>query len=215
MKSASDAPADLFESGLSTLEIDVSPVARDAIIRYLQLLDKWNSAYNLSGIKDIQKMVGYHLLDSLAVMPYINGDTILDVGTGAGLPGIPLSIVYPDKKFHLLDSNGKKTRFLFQVKTELGLDNVEIHHARIESFQSPDQIDIVICRAFAPLERITRQISHILKDGGCLLAMKGQFPEAEIAELPDEYRVENTVQLPVPGVDGTRHLLTVRPAGNR
>lgn len=207
--------ADLLQDGINQLGLDVDKVQQETLIRYLMLLDKWNSAYNLSGIRDVGRMVAYHLLDSLAIVPHIDGNTILDVGTGAGLPGIPLAICLPEKLFLLLDSNGKKTRFLFQVKTELGLANVSIFNDRIENFQSPGQIDIVLCRAFAALDRFVVQSSHLLQGGTRLLAMKGQYPEEEIASLPDTVAVEKVTKLEVPGINGPRHLIEMMPTGGK
>ena len=204
-----------LKTGLSSLDLDLDNEKVEQLVQYLQLLDKWNKAYNLSGIKEVQRMVAYHLLDSLAIVPHIDGNIILDVGTGAGLPGIPLAICFPEKRFLLLDSNGKKTRFLFQVKMELGLDNVEVFHNRLETFQSQEQIDIVLCRAYATLAKVVSQCGHLMKTDCRLLAMKGQFPEEEIVELPASFRFVKTNELNVPGVDGTRHLIEIVPVSGQ
>ena len=204
-----------LQTGLSSLGLDLSNAQQNKLIHYLILLNKWNKAYNLSGIKEIEQMLSYHLLDSLAIIPHIDGKLILDVGTGAGLPGIPLAIFYPDKKFFLLDSNGKKTRFLFQVKTELALENIEVFHNRVETFQSREQIDIVLCRAYATLDKITMQCGHLLNDDSKILAMKGQYPEKEIAELPKSYKFNKTIELSVPGVEGYRHLIEIVPVSGQ
>ena len=204
-----------LKTGLSSLDLDLDNEKVEQLVQYLQLLDKWNKAYNLSGIKEVQRMVAYHLLDSLAIVPHIDGNIILDVGTGAGLPGIPLAICFPEKRFLLLDSNGKKTRFLFQVKMELGLNNVEVFHNRLETFQSQEQIDIVLCRAYATLAKVVSQCGHLMKADCRLLAMKGQFPEEEIVELPASFRFVKTNELNVPGVDGTRHLIEIVPVSGQ
>jgi len=204
-----------LKTGLSILDLDLDNEKVEQLVQYLQLLDKWNKAYNLSGIKEVQRMVAYHLLDSLAIVPHIDGNIILDVGTGAGLPGIPLAICFPEKKFLLLDSNGKKTRFLFQVRMELGLENVEVFHNRLETFQSREQIDIVLCRAYATLSRVVSQCSHLMKADCRFLAMKGQYPEEEILELPASFRFVKTSELNVPGVDGTRHLIEIVPVSGQ
>ena len=204
-----------LKTGLSSLDLDLDNEKVEQLVQYLQLLDKWNKAYNLSGIKEVQRMVAYHLLDSLAIVPHIDGNIILDVGTGAGLPGIPLAICFPEKRFLLLDSNGKKTRFLFQVKMELGLDNIEVFHNRLETFQSQEQIDIVLCRAYATLAKVVSQCGHLMKADCRLLAMKGQFPEEEIVELPASFRFVKTNELNVPGVDGTRHLIEIVPVSGQ
>jgi len=203
---------EILIDGVSRLGLTLDSDQLDKLLEYLQMLEKWNQAYNLSGIKDARQMVPYHLLDSLAMVTFVKkvqADAILDVGTGAGLPGIPLAICFPEKNFLLLDSNGKKTRFLFQVVTQLGLQNVEIFHERIENFQSREQIDIVLCRAFAPLERLVEQVSQLLDSGSEIMAMKGQLPESEIEALPGGVEVKEIKSFTVPGVEGSRHLITI------
>lgn len=198
--------------GVSRLDLTLDSDQLDKLLEYLLMLEKWNQAYNLSGIKDAMQMVAYHLLDSLAMVAFVKkvpANVILDVGTGAGLPGIPLAICFPEKQFLLLDSNGKKTRFLFQVVTQLGLENVEIFHERIENFQSREQIDIVLCRAFAPLERLVEQVPQLLDRGSQIMAMKGQLPESEIEALPESVEVKQITKFSVPGVEGSRHLITI------
>ena len=158
---------------------------------YIKLLEKWNKSYNLSAIRDVNEMLDKHLIDSLSIAKYIQGDFFLDVGTGAGLPGIPLAIHYPEKKFCLLDSNGKKTRFLQQVKIELGLSNIEIFNQRIEQHQSNKHYDGILSRAFASLEDMLNGAEHICADNGHYYAMKGQYPEMELQHLSKPYKVQS------------------------
>lgn len=205
---------DRLHQGIRSLGLEVTVEQEDRLLDFLALLLKWNSAYNLSGIRDGAKMVSLHLLDSLSVLPFIEeGRHILDVGTGAGLPGIPLAICRPGCRFTLLDSNGKKTRFLFQAVTSLGLSNVTVVNTRIENFQSAEQIDIVVTRAFASLKKTLGWTDHLLPAGskGKLLAMKGQFPESELDELAhlDSFHLANAHPVTIPGEDCERQLLEI------
>lgn len=175
-----------LEQGLRDLTLGVPANAQQKLLHYLHLIVKWNKHFNLSGITAIQEMVPLHLLDSLAVSPYLEGERILDIGSGAGLPGIPLAIANPDKNFVLLDSNGKKTRFLFQVKVALELSNVEIINARVDEYLSTAdtaEFSLITCRAFSSLSSIVKMIEKPLAGGTKLLAMKGVYPHDEIAEL--------------------------------
>jgi 16S rRNA (guanine527-N7)-methyltransferase len=175
-----------LEQGLRDLTLGVPANAQQKLLHYLHLIVKWNKHFNLSGITAIQEMVPLHLLDSLAVSPYLEGERILDIGSGAGLPGIPLAIANPDKNFVLLDSNGKKTRFLFQVKVALELSNVEIINARVDEYLSTadtGEFSLITCRAFSSLSSIVKMIEKPLAVGTKLLAMKGVYPHDEIAEL--------------------------------
>ena len=169
--------------GCEALELDTDERRQALLLDYLQLLHKWNRAYNLTAVRDPAEMVTRHLLDSLAVAPFLDGRRFLDVGTGAGLPGVPLAIQRPDLAFHLLDSNGKKTRFLFQVKTALALDNMTVHHARAESFRPEVPFDAVLSRAFTSLAEMVAVCGHTLAPGGRYLAMKGAYPADELAAL--------------------------------
>lgn len=150
-------------------------------------------------------MVTRHLLDSLSIAPWCVGQRLIDVGTGAGLPGIPLAILYPGKEIHLLDSNSKKTRFLVQVKSALGLNNIYVHHARVESFVPPERYDAVLSRAFASLEDMVGSCEHLLCESGQFLAMKGVLPESGIASLADY--AADVHELTVPDLDEQRHLI--------
>jgi 16S rRNA (guanine527-N7)-methyltransferase len=199
-----------LQVGLSELKLDLSEEVVEKLVHFVCLLEKWNKVYNLSAIRDIKQMVDLHLLDSLAVTPYISGDRIIDVGTGAGLPGIPLALVYPNRHFTLLDSNGKKTRFIQQAVVELGLKNVEIINARVESACLKEPFDTIISRAFASLSDMLASTSHLVVKGGVILAMKGRLNEQERSELPTDVVVEEIIELKVPGVDAERHLVKVR-----
>jgi 16S rRNA (guanine527-N7)-methyltransferase len=199
-----------LDSGLRELNRHLSSAAREQLLTYLEQLHKWNQAYNLSGIKNIQDMLDLHILDSLALAPYIDANLIADVGTGAGLPGIPLAICFPEKQFRLIDSNSKKTRFIFQTSALLGLRNVEVVHSRAEDYESHPQVAIVTSRAFASLRDFVERCDHMLAGDGKFLAMKGLIPEDEIAALPARYAVENIHPLSLPGSSHARHVLDIR-----
>ena len=181
---------------------------------YLGLLQRWNTAYNLTAVRDAQLMVYRHILDSLAIGPHLGGGVrCIDVGTGAGLPGIPLAIAYPEREFHLLDSIGKKTRFLFQVKTELGLDNITVHNNRVETFPVDTPYDVVLSRAFASLIDMVESCMHLCAPEGRFLAMKGLYPEQELDALDaDRCQFVSAHKIQVPGLSEQRHLVELRPA---
>ena len=181
-----------------------------ALHRYVALLQRWNSTYNLTAVRDPDAMLTRHLLDSLAVAPHLDEQRILDVGSGAGLPGVVLAIACPRREFHLLDSNGKKTRFLFQVKTALRLDNMNVHQARVEAFRPELPFDAVLSRAYAALRDMVAGCRHLLAEDGRFLAMKGTYPAGELADLPGDCRVTGVTPLDVPGLDEQRHLIEIR-----
>ena len=187
------------------------------LLDYLALLDKWNRTYNLTAIRDPGQMIPRHLLDSLVVAPLLQGGRAIDVGTGAGLPGVPLAILYPEREFHLLDANGKKTRFLFQVKTALALDNMTVHHARVEKFEPEQPFDVVLSRAFASLTDMIAACRHLPSSSGRFLAMKGAYPHEELAAIEDQCHLVAVHELLVPGLEEQRHLveLTLRPGTGR
>jgi len=197
----------LLDRGIADLDVPITTTQAASLAEYLDLLIKWNKAYNLTAVRDPALMVTRHLLDSLAIVPYLQGDRFIDVGTGAGLPGVPLALSLPESSFDLLDSNGKKTRFLFQVKTALGLDNMTVHQARVEAFQPPELFDAVLSRAFASLADMIDGCRHLLAPGGRFLAMKGQYPEGELAELDDSVELLASHRLEIPGLAEERHLL--------
>ena len=199
----------LLESGMQGMGLQYSPQQRDQLMAYLQLLISWNKAYNLTAIRDPQQMVALHLLDSLAVFPYLKGEHLVDVGTGAGLPGIPLAIMSPQRRFTLVDSNGKKTRFLFQVRCDLGLSNVIERQSRVEAYQPDQAYDAVISRAFTSVSDMVDKCQHLLKPNGQFLAMKGKFPQSELSEVVKDYKVDASHVLQVPGVEAERHLIVI------
>ncbi|MBB3169826.1 16S rRNA (guanine(527)-N(7))-methyltransferase RsmG [Simiduia aestuariiviva] len=202
--------SDQLERGLAQIGISATVEQQRQLVEYLILFEKWNKTYNLSAIRDREQMVSRHLLDSLVVLPIITGKRFIDVGTGGGLPGIPLSIMKPDCHFTLLDSNGKKTRFLFQVKTQLQLANVQVENRRVESFSPTELYDGVISRAFASLKDMVDGCHSLIANDGRFWALKGVYPESELSDLTKHYNVESCHPLDVPGCDGERHLLELR-----
>lgn len=203
------AVEDSLDRGVAGLSLDISAAQRDALLAYLELLQRWNRAYNLTAVRDPLEMVTRHLLDSLSIAPHLSGQRFLDVGTGAGLPGIPLAIVFPERQFELLDSNGKKTRFLIEARQRLGLDNVTVHSTRVESLTDQAGFDGILSRAFASLADMVAGCQHLLAQGGKMYAMKGQYPEQELSHLPKRFIVEGCHSLHVPGIDEARHLLVL------
>jgi 16S rRNA (guanine527-N7)-methyltransferase len=185
---------------------------QEKLLAFLGLLNKWNRAYNLTAVRDEREMVSRQLLDSLSILPWVTTDHLLDVGAGGGLPGIPLAIALPEKRFTLLDSNGKKTRFLNQCVLELGLNNVEVVHGRAEDCNPPEPFSQISSRAFTALENLVNWCGDLLANEGEFLAMKGQFPDDEVAALPAGWQVKSSHSLDVPGADGERHLLVVARA---
>jgi 16S rRNA (guanine527-N7)-methyltransferase len=174
------------------------------LMRLLDELQRWNRTYNLTAITQREDMVTHHLLDSLAVQPDLRGDAIADVGTGAGFPGLPLAVVNPHRRFTLIDSNGKKIRFVTHAVRELEIAHVEAVHARVESLRPPRQFDTVIARAFAALPELVSQVAPLCGPQTRVLAMKGQWPEAEIAALPAGWAVVESRQIEVPGLHEAR-----------
>lgn len=202
---------EIFTAGLSELNIKLSDNKIEKLLDYIVEFEKWNRAYNLSAVRELDKMVVRHLLDSLTLVPHIAGNNLVDVGTGGGLPGVPLAIVFPEKKFTLIDSNGKKTRFIFHIKNLLKLDNITIKNLRVNAFKPAQKFDAVISRAFASLKDMTENCAHLLAPTGVFLAMKGIYPEAELAAIYPEYALQHSTKLKVPGDPGERHLLQIVP----
>src|SRR5690606_35461248 len=206
-----DESAEL-EAGLQVLGLDRAHAP--ALLAYLSLLARLNKAYNLTAMRDPREMVSRHLLDSLAMHASLDaiaeaGGSLADLGTGAGLPGIPLAIVKPGLQVSLVESNGKKARFMREALRTLGLGNARVVESRIETFDAPGMFDAVTARALATLPLILELGGHLLKPGGLLLAMKGVVPEAEIAALPAGWRVRDVRPLTVPGLAAERHLVVV------
>jgi len=206
------SPEDLHErldAGLAGLGLTLPQAKKDQLLAYLALLSRWNRAYNLTAVDEPAEMVDRHLIDSLSILPWVDGAAVVDAGTGAGLPGVPLAIACPDTRFVLVDSNGKKVRFLRQVRRELGLGNIEPVHSRLEDFSPETPPDQVIARALAPLPRLVEQLGGMLGAGATLLAMKGRLERDECAAVADAYNVE-TIELNVPGAGGARSLAILR-----
>ncbi|MGH8369570.1 MAG: 16S rRNA (guanine(527)-N(7))-methyltransferase RsmG [Gammaproteobacteria bacterium] len=191
-------------SGLRELQLVLVPAAQSRLLAYLELLTKWNTVYNLTAVRDPGQMVTRHLLDSLAIARFLRGGRVLDVGSGAGLPGIPLALSFPERQFVLLDSNGKKTRFMIQAAAELGLHNVEVVQVRAEDYRPAEPFATVVSRAFASLADFLALTEHLCAPGGCWLAMKGELPTEEINQLPDGFEVRAVNALKVPGLDAAR-----------
>ena len=208
-------PPDLrhrLESGLAALALD--PALAPRLLDYLALLARWNQAYNLTAVRDPREMVDKHLLDSLAMHPFVDGlaqrgGMLADLGTGPGLPGIPLAIVTPGLRVTLVESNGKKARFLREAVRQLDLRDVRVAESRIEALDEPGAYDAITARALATLPLIVELGGHLLKPDGRLLAMKGVYPADEIAALPAGWVLEDSHPLVVPGLDAERHLVVV------
>ncbi len=232
-----DGPGDpqalsgLLVDGLSTMGLALPEAVGERLLAFLDLLVKWNRAYNLTAVRKPEQMITRHLLDSLTVLPYLHGRRVLDVGTGAGLPGLPLAMARGEYEFVLLDSNRKKTRFVTQAVNELGLANVEVVSERVEDYRPAQPFDTVVSRAFSTVGEMLQGAGHLgsragnganantstsideSEAGGVFLAMKGVYPLAELEALPPGYQVEAVHALSVPGLEAERHLVVCRHAG--
>ncbi len=191
---------------LADAGISLTDHQKTLLVAYVDMLHKWNKAYNLTSVRDPNEMLVRHILDSIVVAPYLQGQRFIDVGTGPGLPGIPLAIVLPDAHFTLLDSLGKRVRFLRQVQHELKLENITPVQSRVEAYPSEPPFDGVISRAFASLNDMVSWCHHLPGEKGRFYALKGQLPGDEIASLPDNFSVESVEKLRVPQLEGERHL---------
>lgn len=201
--------AEQLTQGIAQLGLTVNDTASKKLLHYLELLQKWNKVYNLTAIRQPEQMVTYHLLDSLAVLPYLEAGHWLDVGCGAGLPGLVLAIAQPEWRFTLLDSNSKKASFVQQAIIDLQLDNVTVCCARVENWQIDEKFDGIISRAFANVADFIAVTRHLLAEKGCWAAMKGE-PAQELAQLPGDIEVERIISLHVPGLEGARCLVILR-----
>lgn len=202
--------AAVLGQGVKALGLTLETEAQEKLLRYLALIRKWNKVYNLTAIHDESKLVSHHLLDSLAVVPWLPEGRVLDVGSGAGLPGVPIAVACPNRTVTLLDSNHKKTAFLQQAKTELELTNVDVETARVEDFRPARRYEVVISRAFAELADFYRAARRLCEPDGRLIAMKGVYPDEEIAQMPAG-AVEKVVPLIVPALPAQRHLIFLNP----
>jgi 16S rRNA (guanine527-N7)-methyltransferase len=203
--------AQALSEGIAALGLDLPPEAQATLLAYIELIDKWNRVYNLTAVRNPAHMVTHHVLDSLAVLPYLQGARILDVGSGAGLPGVPLAIARPGAQVTLLEASHKKASFLTQALLELALPNADVAHARAERWEPPQPYDFVISRAFSDLPDFVSLAARLCAPGGVLCAMKGVYPFEELAQLPAGFRLLKVVPLRVPGLDGERHLVFIQP----
>jgi 16S rRNA (guanine527-N7)-methyltransferase len=199
--------------GLAALGLELPPQGRAQLLRYLALLQKWNRTYNLTAIREPSRLVTHHLLDCLAVVPHIPSGTLVDVGSGAGFPGIPLAIVNPDRAVTLLDSNHKKAAFLRQATIECGLGNVEVHAGRAEEWDVTPRFQVAVSRAFSDLAGFAEAALGLVERGGALAAMKGVYPDEELALLPPAVRLDQAIRVHVPGLKAARHLIVLRVLG--
>lgn len=198
-----------LNSALNSMSIELSDAQIDLLLDYLSLLEKWNKAFNLTAVRDTDEMLSRHIIDSLSILKHVKGRKILDVGTGPGLPGIPLAICYPEKQLTLVDSNIKKTRFITQSLIELGLSNVEVFHCRIEKLPKQAEYDEIVSRAFASLDKMLGLCAPYLKPDGRFLAMKGLNVDSEIDEMSERFQVIENLQLEIPSCEAERHLIII------
>lgn len=211
-------PEAALDRGLEGLALALPPSGRDTLLAFAALLEKWNRTYNLTAIRDPMKMVSHHLLDSLAVLPHLpmpDRGRLADVGSGGGLPGIVLAIARPEWRVTLNDSSTKKTTFLRQAAIELGLANASVHAGRAEDWQPAERFAVVISRGFAELADFVTVCRHLVAPGGVLAAMKGVYPNDELARTPENARCDQVVRLEVPLLEGERHLVLCRAAASR
>jgi 16S rRNA (guanine527-N7)-methyltransferase len=205
-------PAELLDEGLYELELEERLGGDELLMEYVTELMNWNRVYNLTSVRKPTDIVSRHILDSLTILPHLNGKRILDIGTGAGLPGIPLAIACPECDIVLLDSSSKKLRFVQQTLGILKLDNVTVEDCRVEEYQPETLFDTVICRAFSDLPDFYRYAARLCNEGGKMLAMKGVYPMTEVECLDDKSVIDEVVTLKVPGLEAERHLVIMHAA---
>lgn len=197
---------------LNSAGIVISDKQKHLLIQYVEMLNKWNKAYNLTSVRDPRQMLVRHIMDSIVVEPYLQGQNFIDVGTGPGLPGVPLAIMRPESHFTLLDSLGKRIRFLRQVQHELKLENITPVQSRVEDFDAEPPFDGVISRAFASLQDMVEWCRHLpARPSGRFYALKGILPEDELSALPQGVELEQAIRLSVPELAGERHLVVLKP----
>ena len=201
-----------LEKGVVELGLPLGRSERSKLLQYLALLEKWNQVYNLTAIRDKGKMVSGHLLDCLSVVPYLTGTRMLDAGSGAGLPGIPVAVARPDIQVALLDSNQKKAAFLRQAVADLQLKNATVVCERLEAWHAGEKFDLIISRAFAEIAEFIALTTHLLAPRGVFAAMKGIYPFEEIERLPPGFRVQQVHAFAVPGLEAERHLVLIERA---
>lgn len=204
--------AEQLSRGVAALALTLDAATQQKLLDYVALLHKWNKVYSLTAVREPGRMISLHLLDCLAVLPHISGPRVLDVGSGGGMPGIVLAIVRPDWAITLIDSNSKKTSFLQQAAISLGLSNVTVVTGRVEQYQPAERFDLITSRAFSDLGEFVSLSHHLLATDGCYAALKGVYPQAEVAQIPAGFMVTEVVPLQVPGLDAERHLVTIRAA---
>lgn len=195
---------------LTENSMEISTSMQDQLIQYLELMQKWNQVFNLTTITAPKDMVYLHLIDSLAVAPYLHGTEMLDVGTGAGLPGIPLAITKPEQHWTLVDKNSKKTRFLTQAIAHLELKNAIAAHTRSEEFHPDHGFDSILSRAFGTIRMFAETTGHLLKPNGILIAMKGKYPQDEINDVPEGFQIQDVTRLYIKGTDVERHIVRIK-----
>lgn len=200
----------LLSDALKQNKLEIEAHAQTQLIAYLDLLHKWNRAFNLTNIIEPRDMVYLHLIDSLLVAPLLHGKRMIDIGSGAGLPGIPLAIVYPETEWVLLDKNSKKTRFLTQAIAELGLKNVSAVHSRSEDFHPTQGFDTILSRALGTIAMFLETTAHLLNPNGIFLAMKGKYPQEELTDISEKFIMQKVIPLHLNGMDVERHVIRIQ-----